>query len=241
MTIPARLLLGASLVLCGSTAVWSQIHIQGPYGGFHGPYGGYRLPYGGYPGWWGGFNYSGNIGVTPAESEARGYAEAVRAQGQAYENISRGMVDYEKARSTYIENQKQWQETAIQRREMGLAQRNEYYAKERAKRERREAMNAEQSAPATLASSQYDRATGQIQWPELLQAAKYADDRQALEKMLEIRSQTGGAGGINEQIYTAARAMQSKLKTQIRDVSPQRYLESRKFLDLLATEARRSA
>jgi hypothetical protein len=238
--MPARLLLGAMLILCGST-VWSQVFYRGPYGGYHGPYGGYPGVYGGYPGWWGGFNYSGNIGITPAESQARGYAEAVRAQGEAYENISRGMVDYEKARSTYIENQKQWHETAIQRREMGLAQRNEYYAQERAKRERREAMNAQQTPPPMLGSSQYDRATGQIEWPELLQTDRFADDRKAIERMLEIRSQTGGAGGINDQIYAAARAMQTKLKTRIRDVTPQRYLESRKFLDMLATEARRSA
>jgi hypothetical protein len=222
------------IVLCSATtSAWSQVAVRGPAGGV-------RV---GYPGgWWGGFNYSGDIGVTPAESAARGYAETVRAQGEAYQNIARGMNDYEAARSAYIANQKQWQETAVQRREMGLAQRNEYYAMERAKRERREAMNATSTKTTPkLTESQYDRATGAVQWPELLQAASYADDRKALEELLMVRAQTGGNTVVNDQIYTAARAMQTKLKAQIRDVSPQRYLESRKFLDLLASEARRSA
>lgn len=229
MTTYSRLLLGAMILVCGTTATWSQVR--------RGPYGGVRV---GYPGWWGGFSYSGDIGVTPAESQARGYAETVRAQGEAYENISRGMVDYEAARSAYIANQKQWHETAIERQKMGLEQREKYYANERAKRERREAMSSQKETPA-LTESQYDRSTGQVEWPELLTTPNYAEDRQALEQMLDVRAHTGGVGAINDQIFAAARAMQTKLKAQIHDVSPQRYLEARKFLDLLASEARRSA
>lgn len=228
--IASRPLIVAVTLLCGfSTAVWSQVH--------RGPYGGVRRAYPG--GWWGGLNYSGNIGVTPAESQARGYAEAVRAQGEAYENISRGMVDYEKARSAYIENQKQWHETALQRQEMGMAQREKYYASERAKRERRESMTAT-TPPPQLSDSQYDRATGHIQWPELLQLADYADDRKAIEELLMVRAQTGGTSVVNDNIYAAAKALQVKIKSKIRDVTPQVYLESRKFLDLLAADARRN-
>ncbi len=231
MTFLKRPVVVVAILLCGSTAVWSQVR-RGPYGGV----------YRGYPaaGWWGGFNYSGNIGVTPAESQARGYAETLRAQGEAYENVARGMVDYEKARSAYIENQKQWHETALERQQMGLAQREKYYANERAKRERREAL-APKSEPPTLTESQYDRVTGAVQWPELLLAANYAADRKAIEELLSLRAHTGTTSVVNDQLYAAARAMQSKLKTQIHDVAPQAYLESRKFLDLLANEARRGS
>lgn len=231
-------LIVVATMLCGlSTAVWSQVRV-GPTGGVH-IGGGYRpaYPYGALGGWWGGFNYSGDIGVTPAESQARGYAEAIRAQGQAYENISRGMVDYEKARSAYIENQKQWHETAMERQQMGMAQREKYYANERAKRDRRESMHPTTPTPK-LSESQYDRASGSIEWPELLQSATYAEDRKAIEDLAAVRAQTGGTSAVSENLYTAARALQNKLKLQIRDVSPQVYLESRKFLDLLATDAR---
>lgn len=218
----------SAVLFCGlSTAVWSQIY-RGPHGGIHRAYPG---------GWWGGFNYSGDIGITPAESQARGYAEAVRAQGEAYQNVTKGMVDYEKARSAYIANQKQWQETAIERQQMGMAQREKYYANERAKRDRRAAMNSA-AAPPKLADSQYDRATGHVEWPELLQAAGYADDRKALEALLMLRAQTGGTTIVNDNIYTAAKAMQTKLKAQIHDVTPQQYLESKKFLELLGSEVR---
>ncbi len=226
-----RLLICTALVVGGSTAVWSQVY-RGPYGGVH------RV-YPGYGGWWGGFNYSGNIGVTPAESQARGSAEAVRAQGQAYEHVTTGMVDYEKARSAYIANQKQWHETALQRQEMGLAQREKYYANERAKRERRESMNSNSTAPR-LSESQYDRSTGQLEWPDLLQEMKYDSDRKAIGDLLMVRAQAGSSAPLNDQLFTSARALQNKLKAQIRDVSPQRYLEARKFLDLLASEARLS-
>lgn len=225
-----RCLMAVATLVCGfSSAVWSQVRV-GPYGGIHRGY-----PYGG---WWGGFNYSGNIGVTPAESQARGYAEAVRAQGQAYENVARGMVDYEKARSAYIANQKQWQETAQERQAMGLAQREKYFANERAKRDRRNAM-ATPTEPPTLSSSQYDRGTGHVEWPELLAGVDYADDRKAMEELLGVRAHTGGTSVVNDRIYDAAKAMQAKLKLKIHDVTPQQYLESKKFLEMLADETRR--
>ncbi len=227
----ARCLVAVSILLCGfSSAVWSQVRV-GPNGGVHRAY-----PYGG--GWWGGFNYSGDIGITPAESQARGYADVVRAQGQAYENISRGMVDYEKARSAYIENQKQWQITAQERQDMGIAQREKYYASERAKRDRRNATTST-AAPPALSASQYDRATGHVEWPELLSAPDYADDRKAMEELLSVRAHTGGTTIVNDRLYDAAKAMQAKLKVQIQTVTPQQYLESKKFLELLASEARR--
>lgn len=188
---------------------------------------------------WGGI-YAPNLGSTPAESYARGMADTMRAQGEAYQNIARGMVDYEQARSAYIQNQKQWQQTAMEREQLGLQRRQQYYAAQRASRQRYEAM-AEATPPPRLSTEQYDRATGLVKWPEVLQSPDYADARKKIEELLVLKAHTGNTSAVNQKVYEGAKALQNDLKNHIRDLPPHGYIEARKFLDYLAQEARSAA
>lgn len=190
-------------------------------------------------GWGWGWGWEGNFASTPQESYARGMADVIRAQAQAQESAARAAIDYETARSAYIQNQKLWQETAMQREQYGLQRREQYYASRRAARDRRKAMTAAEDAPPPrLSSSQYDRATGLVKWPEALQAQAFTPERTALEELLVVKAHTGSTVDVNQKIYDATKALQNKLKAQIRDLPPQLYLDARKFLDYLAAEAR---
>jgi hypothetical protein len=219
-----RSLILASLIgAVGLSSTMAQVHIgvRRPYGGWH--------PYGN---WWGGINYSGPIGVTPAESYARGQAETLRAQGEAYKNAAAGMVSYEQARSEYIKNQEQWLQLQAERRQYH----DQKAAADRAQLQRR--LAAPRPEPVRLTDAQFDRSQGTLEWPALLQAAAYEADRKQLEELVGVRHHTGDAGAVSEQIITLAKAMQTKLKGQIREVDPHQYLDARKFLDALVNEAR---
>jgi hypothetical protein len=185
-----------------------------------------------------GWGWKANFASTPQEGYARGMADMIRAQGQAAESAARAAIDYETARSAYIQNQKLWHETALQREQYGLQRREQYYAAQRAARDRRAAMAENAPPPTRLSSSQYDRASGLVKWPEALQTEAFAKDRAALEELLVVKAHTGHTGNINQKIYDAAKAMQARLKSQIRDLHPNVYLDARKFLDYLAAEAR---
>ena len=217
------LIVAALLTTVGLSAATAQVRV-----GVRRPYGGYR----GYGGWWGGLNYSGNIGVTPAESYARGQAESLRAQGEAYKSVSEGMVSYEQARSEYIKNQEQWLQLQAERRQYH----DQKAAADRAQLQRR--LAAPRPEPVRLSDAQFDRSHGTLEWPALLQTPQFEADRKQLEELIAVRQRTGDTGNVSEQIINNAKALQTKLKAQIRDVDPHQYIDARKFLDALANEAR---
>jgi hypothetical protein len=187
-----------------------------------------------------GQGWGSNFASTPAEGYARGMADVIRAQGQAYESATRGAIAYEQARSAYIQNELLWQQTAQERQREGYARREQYYANQRALRDRRNAMADHEPPPAKLSAMQYDRATGLVKWPDALQTEPFSGDRKGLEDLLVTRAHTGESSAVDRRIHDSALQMQARLKGQIRDLPPQSYLDSRKFLDLLAAETRQT-
>ena len=187
-------------------------------------------------GWWGMnaaagyYGGYGNMGSTPAESYARGQAEMIRAQGEAYKNAAAGAIDYEQARAVYLENQQKWQQIQFERKQMGEQKRAEEQAAQRAARERRQASNPT-PPPAEISDLQYEPSTGNVTWPELLQGDQFTNGRKTLEELFKVKAHTGGTSDVNEQIFDAASALRTQLKSQVRQVSPNDYIEARKFLD----------
>ncbi|OYW13512.1 MAG: hypothetical protein B7Z55_16735, partial [Planctomycetales bacterium 12-60-4] len=187
-------------------------------------------------GWYGGFGPGYYTGTTPAESYARGQAEMIRAQGEAYRAAAAGAIDYEQARASYMENQLRWHQIQLERRQMGEQERQEHYAAERAARERRNSSAEPPPAATSLSDSQYDRGTGTITWPEVLQANGFANGRTEVEELLKLRARTGNTNDVSEQIYDATSAMLTQLKQQVKSLPPTGYIEARKFLTLLMSE-----
>lgn len=193
--------------------------VQHPYGYTYTPYG-YGFPYGG--------------GYSPVEGYQRGLADVIRARGQAAENLSRARVNNEEAREKYLENQEKWTEIYWQRKRLAEAERAKEHAEDRERRERWLASKRDRQPP-TLAPGQFNAETGELEWPEALQGAIYADYRQRIEAELELQATTGTTENAGK-IRSLARGMQSVLKDHIHELSPNDYIAARKFLDRLVNQ-----
>src|SRR5690606_7017803 len=111
------------------------------------------------------------------------------------------------------------------------------YARQReARQPYLEAQRAEAAARARSAGTvAYN---GEIQWPAALRQESFDEQRQELEQLLSLQSQTGSTPVYAEQIYRLVQQMQSQLKDQILAMSANDYLAARKFLDNILVRAR---
>lgn len=187
-----------------------------------------------------GYGYGAYGGTTAAQSYMQGQAEVIRAQGAAYQAAARGAVDYEQARAAYMENQQRWHEMQLQRQREAAASRDEYFAAQRAARERRQA-NQPSKVSDTLSDTVYNRATGEVVWPTLLQQDLFKDSREELGNLLRTKAHTGSVDNIDEQIVQAAAVLREQLRQQIRSVTPHDYIDARRFLDQLTDEIQAGA
>lgn len=200
----------------------------------------FRRPYVRYPaavGW--GFNFgSVDFASTAAEGQARGQAALIQAQGQAMQAASVSAINFEQARSQYIQNRQQWDQIRQQRRDAAEQQRAADQAARRAERERLNAQAPPRPPAAGLSNLQVDPNTGDVTWPEVLQAEKFATSRAALQDLLKVRAHTGATADINQQIFDSATLFRNELRDEIRNLPPSGYIEARRFLDQLITESR---
>jgi hypothetical protein len=179
----------------------------------------------------------GNFSSTAMEGAQRGMADMLRARGQAEESRAKAMIDYEEARSKYIDNKAKWTKTKLERQRMAQAARQEHYAKKRATREKY--LAAKRTSTTTrLSPSQLDPTSGKVYWPDALKDDKYAGQRNELDELFVLRAHIGTTPDLSSRVHETARKMQSKLKGDIRKIPAHEYIAARKFLDGLAREAR---
>jgi hypothetical protein len=185
--------------------------------------------YGGYG--WGGYGYGGTAGG----NYLQGMSQVIRAQGQYNEQTSRAMINYEDARTKYIDNRKKWTETYF-------AMRDENRAKQAEKLERGRyspevhALAAESGVPKRLSSEAFDPITGKLAWPELLLAPEYEQTRIEVEHLLELHASAGSSDAI--RLQNAVQQMIFLLRSNIRELPTNDYIAARKFLDSLAVTVR---
>jgi hypothetical protein len=227
--------LGMVLGLCLLTTatVQGQILQPVPGGYISHPIGGWDWsPWGwGHPLNW---NYQGPVGVTPAESYARGMAELVRARSEAAEREARAMVDYEAARSEYLKNQEVWQKQAIERQREYDRRREERLAADRASRERRQMSQPATRSTPELSRSEYDPASGRIVWPKVLQNMTSGDAttaRKRIAELAQVQATAGRSDALAQEVSVLLRQLQAELRAEIRNVPASDYIASRKFLE----------
>ncbi len=182
--------------------------------------------YGGYGGYGGGYS--------PVEGYQRGMADIIRSRGQAAENVSQANINNQDAYSKYLDNQAKWTNTYWERKRKNQAE----YAKNRAAFDARLKKRLEYNRnrkPEVLPPSQFDTQSGELQWPEALEDPIYAEYRKQIDDELQLQADTGTRSN-TKRIRDAARQMQDVLKTHIRDMTPNEYLASRKFLDRLVNQ-----
>ena len=185
--------------------------------------------YGGYGGYGGGLG-----GYSPVEGYQRGMADVIRAQGQAAENVSVANINNQDAYSRYLDNKLKWTETYWKRNRImqsEIAKNREAYE---ARLKKRLEANRNRK-PEVLPPSQFDTQSGELQWPDALEGPAYAQYRKQIDDELQLQADTGTHSN-TKKIRDAARQMQDVLKSHIRDMTPNEYLASRKFLDRLVNQ-----
>lgn len=192
-------------------------------------------PWGGWGGY-GGYGY-GFGGGTAAGNYMQGMSTVIRSSGEYNLLSSMAGVNNEEARSRYIDNNKKWMQNYFQMKEQRMAL--EAQRKEMNRRTNEAlAAAAKTSGPRPLSSSALDPVTGQITWPEVLQASQFAALRTELEKLFELRAKAGATEATNLKIRSTVEDMTKLLRKQVEKTKANEYMAARKFLDGLDREAR---
>jgi len=192
------------------------------------PYYGYG--YGGY----GGYGAS-----TALEGQYRGYADALRAQGNNNRANAQATLKYEEARSKYIENRQKWMDTYLAGRRILIAERNQ---KEEEKRERiqRSAERRKSSPPRRrgLSPGEFDPTTGFVGWTDILLTRPYESDRNKVEELLLLHRHTRGRPEIGTDLDNTVKSMDATLNTQVGKYKSSQWSAAKIFLRELRIEIR---
>lgn len=179
----------------------------------------------------------GGYGVsTPASANMMGMSSVIRAQGQYNLATSRALMNYQQARSRYIDNQVKWQQAYHTMRRSAEA----YWEQDREQRAAvRDRWLASRGSgqPAPLSPSQFNPHTGAIHWPAVLSSPEFAANRSKIEDLFGVRAHTSSATTAHTQIRATLREMSAQLRSEIHELPPHEYLTGRKFLDALEGES----
>lgn len=226
--------------IAGGVVLWNENSAEAQYrvgvggGRWYRP-GGYGYGYGGW-GW--------NSGAsTVAGGYGEGMSQVIRAQGQANKDDAEARLTREEARTKNIENNQKaadayWamKDRYRQHKESERQRNAERAAKNRAKLENADIGPRYQG----LGPDGFDSVTGKINWPTVLQTSDFEEYRTKLDQLFEYRTLIGCAAGStnSKDIKSATDAMRDALKQQITKLSPDDYIDARKFIDGLAYEGR---
>lgn len=93
------------------------------------------------------------------------------------------------------------------------------------------------SKPNRLAKFELQSVNNRISWPEALQREEFFDHRIRIQGLFAIRG-LNLHSGISSETQKVIEDMHAELRSMIRQVSPNDYMASRKFIQSLAHEAR---
>ncbi len=157
-----------------------------------------------------------NNASTVGESYQRGAASVIQASGEAAVNASQARINNQDAYSKAIDNSTKsvnafWEQKDIynQRLEAELAEttqrRNEYLAKH---------------GLTSLTPAEFDRTTGTINWPKVLEQTQYDPYRSTLDKAFKQRAYAGALTGDEYMQATKANKDWRTLLASQKDVYP---------------------
>ena len=167
-------------------------------------------------------------------------SNVVRSTGAYNLDTSKAMVHQEEARSAQIDNQQKATQAYYSAKRM-----HDEYAQARAEREKipleTHIAVARANVPRPLSPGQFDATTGKIFWPEPLLEPEYAEYRQQLERLFELRAVNPGGSGTTRQIREWTEAMHHELRKHVTEMPGNDYAIARRFLESLAYTVRPSA
>lgn len=161
-----------------------------------------------------------------------GAAQVIRAEGEYNALTTQGMINFETARSRYIENSAKWSQFYSKMREA-----NESYRRQKIEQNRHSpevlAQAAASDVPRSLSSDEIDPVTGRITWPVLLMDDQYAAVRADLEHLFELHAWTTRTPETSAKIHEGTRQMMEMLRDNIENVPAGEYVAARKFIEAL--------
>jgi hypothetical protein len=203
--------------------------------------GAYGLSYGnGLSGGGGGLSGGGSVSDPITAFTAASYngmANLVRFEGQYALDTSKASINFEQARTLYLENQ----------RRMLEIRRSEYWASAAAKAQdiedrhlaqlrSKELLDANRPLPSP--SSDLDPITGRIHWPSTLMAMDFDNARKELDSLFDTRAKTGSpVAEVSNHIKVTVREMKQLLHESVLKIPLEDYSEARQFLDQLVASA----
>jgi hypothetical protein len=154
---------------------------------------------------------------------------------------SKAMVNYQQARSSYLANEQAWMQAYQARKRDLKAQRASESEEAHAKLQRYQEYLAEHKTESPkLNDSQLNPTSGRIAWPRALQEASFAQHRTAAEAFFALRATQSDSATDAKAIRTTIHAMREELRNHIHELNTNDYLEARKFLIALDSEAEHS-
>jgi hypothetical protein len=141
-----------------------------------------------------------NSASTAGEGYANGVSNIISAQGQKNVSDSQAAINLTQARSAQIDNQVKsvnayWEKKGIY---------NEHEQKELEAIDQKRNAYLAKNALTSLTPEEFDRTTGAINWPKVLDQTQYDQYRNTLTKMFQQRAYAGALTGDEYMQATAA-------------------------------------
>jgi hypothetical protein len=182
----------------------------------------YGIPGAGFP-FYGNYHHASTV----EQGILDGVAAVTASQGQADYYHSLAAVNWQDARSRYINNNKNAVDAYFYTREANQSARKPV----RLNTEQLTAM-AKNAAPDRLSPQDYDSTLGRLHWPSVLLADDFASERDALERMFYKRSpgDVGAGSEFYAEVKQLSSEMQQKLSDHVSELDPAQYVAAKKFL-----------
>lgn len=179
-----------------------------------------------------GYSFTSDPISAETSAEFNGMANLIRSEGSYNRQTSKALINYETARSMYIDNQeKLWgARRAIYRAKLAARAEDVEYA--HATEARAEAFMAAHR-PLPLAGRQLNASTGHIAWPDALLAPEFDQTRTALDSLFEARALSAGTPSQSVLMKQRVNDMKEILHEQVLKMPLENYSQARIFLDQL--------
>jgi hypothetical protein len=149
---------------------------------------------------------------TAAEGFQRGLSDVISARGQANLSNSQAAINLTDARSRQIDNQVKSVNAFWEKRDIYTQRQQQEFAIS----DERRATYLAKHGLGTLTPEEFDRTTGTITWPKVLEQDQYAQYRNTLDELMKKRAYQGALSGDEYIAATTAskewRAMLAKQK-----------------------------
>lgn len=165
----------------------------------------------------------------------RGRGDLYRGLGEYNLYTSDGFINYEEARSRWLDNKLKavmvyWERDRIGREHLAARAAQRRLVRDNWLK------NRTPEIPARLTSAQYDPYDGRITWPAALMGAEFQDYREHLSNLFSIAADRRDGLLHQYEIKATVDEMKEILKEEILTMTPNQYIATRKFLDSLSWE-----